>query len=122
MCQVHRRSAERLRAMCCVNGGCFIKVGQHVGALEYLLPKEYVEVMRVLHSDAPQTPVEELYKVIKEDLGQEVCSHIQCVNFTHLCNQTSNSQASRKVMGRVFERKSSGIFMTYLPKLLNISI
>ena len=58
--------------MCCINGGAFIKVGQHLGALEYLLPKEYVETMKVLHSDAPQSPKEDLFKVIKEDLGKDV--------------------------------------------------
>lgn len=58
--------------MCCVNGGCFIKVGQHIGALEYLLPKEYVDVMKVLHSHAPESPVKDICKVVKEDLGKNV--------------------------------------------------
>ena len=58
--------------MCCVNRGCFIKVGQHVGALEYLLPLEYVETMRVLHDRAPESSLEELKQVIKEDLGKDV--------------------------------------------------
>ena len=47
-------------------------MGQHIGALEYLLPKEYVNVMKVLHSDAPQSPVEDIQQVIKEDLGKDV--------------------------------------------------
>ena len=29
------------------NGGVFIKVGQHIGALDYLLPEEYVNTMKV---------------------------------------------------------------------------
>ena len=58
--------------MCCKNRGVFIKVGQHIGALEYLLPKEYVDIMKVLHSDAPQSPLSEIKRVIKEDLGKEV--------------------------------------------------
>ncbi|XP_013398397.1 uncharacterized aarF domain-containing protein kinase 1 [Lingula anatina] len=68
---VHLRSALRLRDMCCANGGCFIKVGQHVGALDYLLPQEYVETMKVLHSKAPESDIQDLYKVIKEDLGTD---------------------------------------------------
>ena len=87
--QVHRRSAERLRAMCCVNGGCFIKVGQHLGALDYLLPREYVDVMKVLHSDAPQTPVEQLYKVIHEDLGRPVSVTNNVTLFTQIAFKTS---------------------------------
>ncbi|XP_064621315.1 aarF domain-containing protein kinase 1-like [Lineus longissimus] len=70
--KLHLRSAEKLRELCCLNGGCFIKVGQHLGALDYLLPPEYVSTLKVLHSDAPQTPVNRLQKVIKEDLGKDV--------------------------------------------------
>ena len=69
---MHSRSALRLRDMCCKNGGAFIKVGQHVGTLEYLLPKEYVQTMKVLHNQAPQSPVEDLYMVFEEDLGRKV--------------------------------------------------
>lgn len=70
--EAHRISAEKLLELCKANKGAYIKVGQHVGALDYLLPNEYVTTMRVLHKDAPQNSVEELYKVIKEDLDEEV--------------------------------------------------
>ena len=70
--QIHRRSAEKLLDLCCMNGGCFIKVGQHVASLDYLLPTEYVETLKVLHSQAPQSSVEDIYRVIQEDLGKEV--------------------------------------------------
>ena len=73
--QVHLRSARRLCDLCCTNGGCFIKVGQHIGSLEYLLPHEYVSTMRVLHSDAPKSPIEDVYKVIRDELGKEVWPH-----------------------------------------------
>lgn len=70
--EVHTRSALRLRRMCSLNGGCFVKVGQHIGALEYLLPKEYVDVMKVFHSHAPESPVKDVYRVIKEDFKKDV--------------------------------------------------
>ncbi|KAK3786290.1 hypothetical protein RRG08_060215, partial [Elysia crispata] len=70
--KLHLKSAYRLRDLCCQNGGAFIKVGQHIGTLEYLLPMEYVQTMKVLHSEAPQSPLEELKTVIHEDLGQTV--------------------------------------------------
>lgn len=70
--EIHKRSAEYLREMCCKNGGVFIKVGQHLGALEYLVPKEYVETMRVLHKDAPQSPLKDIQQVIEEDFGMKV--------------------------------------------------
>ena len=56
--------------MCSLNGGLFIKVGQHVGALEYLFPREYVQTFKVFHSDAPQTPLARMKRVIEEELGK----------------------------------------------------
>lgn len=68
----HTEASQKLLALCCLNKGVYIKVGQHIGALEYLLPGEYVKTMKVLHSRAPQNPVEDLYKVIRKDLKKEV--------------------------------------------------
>uniref|UniRef100_UPI0037E92F1F aarF domain-containing protein kinase 1 n=1 Tax=Semicossyphus pulcher TaxID=241346 RepID=UPI0037E92F1F len=70
--KVHLRSAERLRDLCCANRGTFIKVGQHLGALDYLLPEEYTSTLKVLHSRAPQSSMEEIQQVIREDLGKEL--------------------------------------------------
>ncbi|XP_015273844.1 PREDICTED: uncharacterized aarF domain-containing protein kinase 1 [Gekko japonicus] len=70
--QVHVRSAERLRDLCCANRGTFIKVGQHLGALDYLLPEEYTRTLKVLHSKAPQSSMQEIEQVIREDLGKEI--------------------------------------------------
>ncbi|XP_015237329.1 PREDICTED: uncharacterized aarF domain-containing protein kinase 1 [Cyprinodon variegatus] len=70
--KVHRRSAERLRDLCCANRGTFIKVGQHLGALDYLLPEEYTSTLKVLHSRAPESTMEEIQQVIREDLGKEL--------------------------------------------------
>ncbi|GLD73461.1 uncharacterized aarF domain-containing protein kinase 1 isoform X2, partial [Lates japonicus] len=69
---VHQRSAERLLDLCCANRGTFIKVGQHLGALDYLLPEEYTSTLKVLHSRAPQSSMDEIRQVIREDLGKEL--------------------------------------------------
>ena len=55
--------------MCWRNGGCFIKVGQHIGALDYLLPTEYVNTMKVLHQFAPESSVADIKHIIAADLG-----------------------------------------------------
>lgn len=47
-------------------------MGQHIAALDYLLPREYVQTMRILHSQAPSTDVKDIYRVIREDLKQDV--------------------------------------------------
>ena len=87
----HLRAADHLLKLCCANGGVFVKVGdmiltrgdvsgnyagvqvgQHIGALDYLLPEEYVDTMKVLHNRSPQMPLEDIYSVLKEELGKEV--------------------------------------------------
>ena len=59
--------------MCQQNGGCFVKVGQHIGSLDYLLPAEYVNTMKILHQQAPpQSTFEELQSVIQQDFGKDM--------------------------------------------------
>ncbi|VVD02611.1 unnamed protein product [Leptidea sinapis] len=69
--EAHQIAAEKLLELCKVNKGVYIKVGQHVGALQYLLPNEYVKTLSILHKDAPRNNVEELYEVIKDDLKKD---------------------------------------------------
>ena len=70
--ECHLRSAKHLLKLCCDNGGVFVKVGQHIGALDYLLPEEYVNTMKVLHNRSPQMPLDDIYSVLREELGQDV--------------------------------------------------
>ena len=48
------------------------QVGQHIGALDYLLPDEYVQTLKILHHKAPEMGMDDVYQVIREDLGVEV--------------------------------------------------
>lgn len=68
----HQEGADELLKLCCLNKGVYIKVGQHIAALDYLLPKEYVQTMKVLHSHAPASSFSDIYRVIKEDLNADV--------------------------------------------------
>ncbi|PAV60657.1 hypothetical protein WR25_14415 [Diploscapter pachys] len=70
--QCHSRSAERLLELAKANGGVFIKVGQHLAAMEYLIPQEYTQTLSVLTSRAPQKPYEEIQNVIETDLGKPI--------------------------------------------------
>ncbi|XP_065199978.1 aarF domain-containing kinase 1 [Planococcus citri] len=67
----HKKAANKLLELCRLNKGVYIKVGQHIGALDYVLPSEYVETMKVLHSRAPASTIEEVYQVIREDFKKE---------------------------------------------------
>ena len=69
---IHWRTAERLKVLCYQNGGLFVKIGQHIGALDYVLPHEYVQTMKVFHEDAPYSPLSSLYALIQDDLGRQV--------------------------------------------------
>lgn len=73
--KAHQKASERLLELCCLNRGVYIKVGQHIGALEYLLPIEFVNTMKILHSKAPSNTLEEIYKVIRKDLRRDVSSY-----------------------------------------------
>lgn len=61
-----------LLELCCANRGVYVKVGQHIGALDYLVPPEYVRVMKVLHSEAPASRFDEILKVLRQDLKRDV--------------------------------------------------
>lgn len=84
----HERCAKRLLHLAEVNGGVFIKVrvfkingdsnhflqvGQHLGAMEYLIPPEYTKTLSVLMSKAPQQSMEDIKFVIESELGKPVC-------------------------------------------------
>lgn len=68
--QCHRRSARRLLKLCSQNGGVFIKVGQHIAALDYLVPPEYVDTLKVLHNRAPLTNLADIKQMIQTELGK----------------------------------------------------
>jgi aarF domain-containing kinase len=70
--KVHKLAAEKLLELCCKNKGTYIKIGQYIASLEYLVPSEYVEVMKILHSKAPENSIEDVYKVLKQDLNADV--------------------------------------------------
>ncbi|KAG5557972.1 hypothetical protein RHGRI_008026 [Rhododendron griersonianum] len=67
---VHVRSAHKLEELCFKNGGIYIKLGQHIGQLEYLVPQEYVKRMRESLLDrCPVSSYDEVCEVVKKELG-----------------------------------------------------
>ena len=49
-------------------------MAQHIGALDYLLPQEYVQTCKVTHHGAPEQSIEDVYKVMVAELKREVHS------------------------------------------------
>ncbi|BES92914.1 ABC1 family [Nesidiocoris tenuis] len=69
--KVHTSAAQKLLNLCETNKGVFVKIGQHLGGLDYILPYEYVEVLKILHSRAPTSPLEDVLLVLRQDLKQD---------------------------------------------------
>ncbi|GMH04203.1 hypothetical protein Nepgr_006042 [Nepenthes gracilis] len=68
--EVHCRSANKLQELCFSNGGIYIKIGQHIGQLEYLVPEEYVKTMREsMLNRCPVSSYDQVCQVIKKELG-----------------------------------------------------
>ncbi|KAL5801088.1 hypothetical protein ACOSQ3_032720 [Xanthoceras sorbifolium] len=68
--EVHLRSARKLQELCFKNGGIYIKLGQHIGQLEYLVPEEYVQTMReCMLNKCPVSSYDQVCEVFKKELG-----------------------------------------------------
>ena len=67
--RTHRKAANRLLQLCRENKGVYIKVVQHLANLDYLIPEEYITALSSLFDDAPDTSIEDVREVVREDLG-----------------------------------------------------
>ncbi|KAI3817804.1 hypothetical protein L1987_11602 [Smallanthus sonchifolius] len=68
--EVHTRSARRLEDRCFKNGGIYIKLGQHVGQLDYLVLLEYAKTMREsMLNRCPTSTYDQVCQVVKKELG-----------------------------------------------------
>ncbi|KAL8192894.1 hypothetical protein R6Q57_027342 [Mikania cordata] len=68
--EVHTRSARRLEELCFKNGGIYIKLGQHIGQLEYLVPQEYINTLREsMLNRCPTSSYDQVCQVVKKELG-----------------------------------------------------
>ena len=63
----HDRVAKKFLNLCTKNRGIYHKLGQYVGALDTIAPKEYVNVLRVLQDEGPSVPFYDIKIVIEND-------------------------------------------------------
>lgn len=66
---LHLRAAGHLLTGLRTNGGIYVKLGQHLAALVYLLPPEYTDTLKVLQNEAPRSSFESIEKVFLEEWG-----------------------------------------------------
>ena len=67
--ECHWRNARRLRDVFNANGGVYIKFGQHLSQMSYLVPDAYCETMQSMLQQAPASPFEEVQHSIVQSLG-----------------------------------------------------
>ncbi|KAJ1657714.1 hypothetical protein IWQ61_002925 [Dispira simplex] len=66
--QVHLRSARRILKCLMASGGIYIKLGQHLSAMTYILPREWTDTMRPLQDQCPESSLEEIDQLFRDDL------------------------------------------------------
>ncbi|CAB9514309.1 aarF domain-containing protein kinase 1 [Seminavis robusta] len=67
--QIHKHAAQRLVKLCRTNAGVYIKIGQHLANMDYLIPQEYIDGLSCLLDDAPTSTYEQVQQVVQEELG-----------------------------------------------------
>lgn len=66
------RDAEKFLNVIVSLGPVFIKFGQILSVHSDILPEPYLKVLSRLQDDVPPAPWEEVFKIIKEDLGEKL--------------------------------------------------
>ncbi|CUM68362.1 uncharacterized protein PRCAT00006084001 [Priceomyces carsonii] len=70
--KTHKRAAEITLKALETNGGIYIKLGQHITALTYLLPREWTETMIPLQDQCPRSSMEEIEELFITDMGATI--------------------------------------------------
>ncbi|KAB5572800.1 ABC1 family-domain-containing protein [Coniochaeta sp. 2T2.1] len=71
----HKRCAERTLRVLEKNGGIFIKLGQHLSAMNYLLPIEWTSTFIPLQDKCPVSSFESIEEMYRKDTGEELLDH-----------------------------------------------
>jgi aarF domain-containing kinase len=68
--KTHQRTADRILAGCLVNGGLYIKLGQGLVSMNHILPKEYLNTLKVLQDKCLARGATEIGQIFKEEFGK----------------------------------------------------
>lgn len=70
--QCHQRCATRVLEGLQSLGGIYIKLGQHVSAMVYILPPEWTDTMAVLQDRCEPTPSDQVRQLFLTDYGHSI--------------------------------------------------
>lgn len=68
----HQRCAERALVAVQRLGGVYVKLGQHISVMQYILPNEWCQTMRVLQDRCDPTSSEDIRRLFITDYGLPV--------------------------------------------------
>ncbi|KAK6204068.1 hypothetical protein LQW54_008529 [Pestalotiopsis sp. IQ-011] len=68
----HKRCAVRTLKVLEKNGGIYIKLGQHLSAMSYLLPSEWTDTFIPLQDNCPVSSLESIEQMYRDDTGEEL--------------------------------------------------
>ncbi|KAL8874353.1 MAG: hypothetical protein Q9174_000304 [Haloplaca sp. 1 TL-2023] len=71
----HQRCADRTLRVLEKNGSIFIKLGQHLSSMNYLLPLEWTRTFIPLQDKCPVSSYESIEEMFIEDTGASIASH-----------------------------------------------
>ena len=71
----HKRCAERTLRVLEQNGSIFIKLGQHLSSMNYLLPLEWTTTFIPLQDKCPVSPYDSIEQMFLKDTGSLISSH-----------------------------------------------
>ncbi|KAI9172478.1 ABC1 family protein [Paramyrothecium foliicola] len=71
----HKRCAERTLKIMEKNGGIYIKLGQHLSAMNYLLPSEWTTTFIPLQDKCPVSSFESIQAMFRKDTGEDLWAY-----------------------------------------------
>lgn len=69
LADLHSRCAYRLLDLAQRQGGVYVKAAQHIVSMSHAVPPEYSRILSVLQDRAVPLPLEDVRRVIREELG-----------------------------------------------------
>ncbi|CAO0795144.1 unnamed protein product [Mucor circinelloides] len=80
----HQRCAERVLVAVQRLGGVYVKLGQHISVMQYLLPNEWCQTMRVLQDRCDPTSPQDIRDLFLSDFGLPVEQVFEEFDYTPL--------------------------------------
>jgi aarF domain-containing kinase len=101
--RTHHRAAKQLLRLFQTNGGVYIKLGQHLSAMDFILPGEYCAILSRLHSQAPtSSPDEVALTFLEEHLATHPMSHLLASGQRSLWRRSQRVEWGRRLIADKF--------------------